>query len=177
MKIIFTLIVLLIFNCSSSEERAAKVAVSGKNEFVSYKILDIDRKLSWTVSGVRYTPRNPNVDVVYIEFELKNISDVNVEVSFQPTIPLPGGEILRITKVDRGGVFLDEIKHTYRISDDRGDIGEPMNVRNEILPPGAAKYRIFAFPYPIGFLPDEMHFQARIEGQNQFQTIPVKIIK
>ncbi|EMJ87987.1 hypothetical protein [Leptospira meyeri] len=161
----------LLVGCSTLEERAAKAKVSGKNEFVSFKTLEIERTAGYAISGRGYYPKDNSIDVVNVELEIKNISTSPLEVSLQPVIPIQGQEVHRIVRVYWGGNFFETLAHT---TDSRYDI-EAAYVKNETLDQGYTMFRVFSFIYPKGKLPNQLIFRVRKDGDPNFEEIPVMI--
>ncbi|EMY62652.1 putative lipoprotein [Leptospira terpstrae serovar Hualin str. LT 11-33 = ATCC 700639] len=171
-KLTFILLFLLV-GCSTLEERAAKAKLSGKNDFVSFKILDIDRTSGYRIQTRGYYPNDNSIDVVNVELEIKNTSNFPLEVSLQPVIPLQGQELHKIIRVYWGGNFIETLKTT---TDDRYET-EAVNLKNETLEPGYSMFRIFAFIYPKDKLPNQLIFRVRKNGDPNFEEIPVMIEK
>lgn len=160
--------------CLSSQERASRVSLSGGNDFITYKVLDIERRFGYTIFNRGYYPKDPNINAVYVEFEIKNISNFNVEISLQPVVPLPGGEAHKMSRVAFGGSFWE--KAYYSKERFKYEI-EAVKVENEILSAGGSLYRVFVFLYPVRALPDSLLFQAKKEGEDKFETIQVALPK
>ncbi|PJZ46407.1 hypothetical protein [Leptospira brenneri] len=161
----------LLVSCSTLEERATKAKVSGKNDFVSFKILDIDRGPGYSIHNRGYYPTDKSIDAVHIEMEIKNTSSSQLEVSLQPVIPLQGQEMHRIVRVHWAGNFLEKLKTTADLRYET----EAIHVKNEMLPPQYSMFRVFTFFYLKERLPNQFIFRVRKDGDTTFEEIPVSI--
>jgi hypothetical protein len=174
MKYLTAFILVFFIGCSSTPNKASKAPIAGKNQYAVYKVLDIERRLGWGIHNRSYYPTNRNIDAVYITIEIKNISDSSIEVSLQPVIPLQGGEIHRIARIDYGENFFERLKY-FRAQYPYET--EAINLKNEIINADSSIYRQFIFVYPINQLPPILLFQAKKVGENKFDEIPVLIPK
>ncbi|TGL86213.1 hypothetical protein EHQ68_12835 [Leptospira congkakensis] len=173
MKKNILIVLCLLVSCSTLEERAAKANISGQNEFVTFKILGIERTAGYRIFNRGYFPRDNSIDVVNVELEIKNTSSSQLEVSLQPVIPLKGQEMHRIIRVNWGGNFFEKLKTKTDVRYET----EAVNVINETLDPGFSMFRVFAFIYPKDKLPNQLIFRVRKSSDANFEEIPVTIEK
>lgn len=173
MKKITLIFLCLVVSCSTLQEKAVNAKESGKNDFVTFKVLDIERRAGYAIHNRGYYPTDKSIDAVYLEMEIKNTSSSPLEVSLQPVIPLQNKELHRIVRVDWAGNFIEKIKTT---TDHRYEI-EAVYVKNESLDPGYSMFRVFVFFYPKDKLPNQLIFQVRKEGDATFEEIPITVEK